>query len=179
MTYDQEDDRQDGAISGEYARRKPSTQSVATVSTRTDTLPGSRTSAHAPISDDQAISGDSTISSGRHGPSVRETSSRSSPSESTQIKLDSLLSVRSIETPEAFRRQLVEGPDTGLRSAEDTYHPPSPAYELPVTGDNVHKEMILGEYDSMHRCVSLVCGYHNRPLPYNYGFRLVAPVFFV
>ena len=136
---------------------------MRTVSTRSDTLPGSRpgshTSAHAPISDDEAISGDSTISSGRHGPSVRVMSSGSSPSESTQILLDSFTSVRSIAphaTLEGFHRQLVEGPDMGFGFADERDYPPSPAHTLPHTDDNVHNEMKREEYDSMYRCVAFV-----------------------
>ena len=126
---------------------------MRTVSTRSDTLPSSHTSARVPVSDDEATGGDSTISSGRHEPSARATSSRSSARESTQIRLDSLTSVRSIAppaTPEGFRRSLVEGPDSALRLAEETYHPP-------YTDDKMHGEIKRGEYDSVYRCVPFTC----------------------
>ena len=139
---------------------------MRTVSTRSDTLPGSLTSAHVPISDDEAISGDSTISSGGQEPSARAKPSGSSPSESTQILLDSFMSVRSTaphETPEGLRGQLVESPDSDFRLEEETYHPQSPARELPVSYDNVYNEMTREEYDSVYRCVPFVCCYDNRP----------------
>ena len=146
-TYDQEDDGQDGVISGAYV----STRLGRTVSTSTGTLPRYRTSAHVPISGDELVSGEGSISSGVREPSARATSCGSSLSESTQRLLDSLTSVRPIaphETPEGFRRQLGEGSDIGFGLAEETYHPP-------VTDEKVHKEMTREEYDSVYRCEPL------------------------
>ena len=117
--------------------------------------------AHVPISDAEAISGESTISSGGRKPS-----SRSSPSESSEMPLDNRISIRSLAspaTPEGLRGQLVESPDSDFRLEEETYHPQSPAHELPVVDDNVYNEMTREEYDSMHRCVPVVCCYDNRP----------------
>ena len=144
-------------ISGAYV----STRLGRTVSTSTDTLPSYRTSAHLSISDDELVSGEGNISSGVREPSARATSSDSSPSESTQIIMDSLTSVRPIaphETPEGFRRQLVEGSDIGFGFGEETYHPP-------VTDEKVHNEMTRGEYDSVYRCVSFAFVFDNCPLP--------------
>ena len=154
-TYDQDDDGQDGVVSGAHA----STRSDQTVSTSPDTLPSYRTSAHVPISGDELVSGEGSISSGVREPSARATSSDSSPSESTQRLLDSLTSVRPIaphETPEGFRRQLGEGSDIGFGLAEETYHPP-------VTDEKVDNEMTREEYDSVYRCVPLAFVFDNCP----------------
>ena len=137
-----------------------STRLVRTVSTSTDTLPSYLTSAHVPISDDELVSGEGSISSGVRAPSARATSSGSSLSESTQILLDSLPSVRPTAphaTPEGFRRQLVEGSDIGFGLGEETYHPP-------VTDDKVHNEMTRGEYDTEYRCVQFAFVFDNCPL---------------